>query len=47
VLLITADVALDGGDAWPNVDRCLITPFPLRDLLAAVSTLLPSTARVR
>jgi len=47
VLLITADVALDGGDAWPNVDRCLIKPFPLRDLVAAVSTLLPSIARVR
>src|SRR5215213_3595030 len=47
VLLITADVALDGGDAWPNIDRCLIKPFPLRDLVAAVSTLLPSNERVR
>ena len=47
VILITADVALDGGDAWPNIDRCLIKPFPLRDLVAAVSSLLPSNARVR
>jgi two-component system response regulator (stage 0 sporulation protein F) len=47
VLMITADVELDGGDAWPNVDRCLIKPFPLRDLVAAVSTLLPSNERVR
>lgn len=47
VLLITADVALDGGDAWPNIDRCLIKPFPLRDLVASVSTLLPSNERVR
>src|SRR5258706_6869159 len=47
VLLITADVAMDGSEGWPNVDRCLIKPFPLRDLVAAVSTLLPSNARVR
>jgi DNA-binding response OmpR family regulator len=47
VLLITADVALDGGGAWPNVDCCLIKPFPLRELVAAVSTLLPRNPRVR
>jgi DNA-binding response OmpR family regulator len=47
VLMITADVELDAEASWANVDRCLIKPFPIRDLLAAVSTLLPSTAPVR
>jgi two-component system chemotaxis response regulator CheY len=47
VLLITADVELDGQAGWANVDRCLIKPFPIHDLVAAVSSLLPSTARVR
>jgi DNA-binding NtrC family response regulator len=47
VVLITADIAMDGIDVWPNVDRCLIKPFPLRDLLIAVSTLLSSNERAR
>ena len=47
VLLITADVAMDGSAGWPDVDRCLIKPFPLHDLVTAVSTLLPSNARER
>ena len=47
VLLITADVAIAEGVEWPDVDRYLIKPFPLRELVAAVSTLLPSNARVR
>jgi len=47
VLLITAAVELDAQAGWANVDRCLIKPFPLHDLVAAVSTLLPSNARVR
>jgi CheY-like chemotaxis protein len=46
VLLITADVELDAQAGWASVDRCLIKPFPLRDLVAAVSTLLPSNERV-
>ncbi len=44
--MITADVELDAEAGWVNVDRCLIKPFPMRDLVAAVSTLLPSTAPV-
>jgi DNA-binding response OmpR family regulator len=36
VMLITADV-----------DRFLIKPFPMRDLVAAVSALLPSNAAAR
>src|SRR5215213_9737832 len=47
VLLITADVELDAQAGWANVDRYLIKPFPLRELVAAVSTLLPSNERVR
>lgn len=47
VLLITADVEVDGGGAWPNVDHCLIKPFPLRDLLVAVSTLLSINTQAR
>ena len=47
VLMITADVELDAEAGWVNVDRCLIKPFPLRELVAAVSTLLPSNERVR
>ncbi len=44
VLMITADVELDAEAGWASVDRCLIKPFPIRDLVAAVSTLLPSKA---
>jgi CheY-like chemotaxis protein len=40
VLMITADVALDGQQAWVDVDRCLIKPFPLRELIATVGALL-------
>jgi CheY-like chemotaxis protein len=47
VLMITADVELDAEAGWADVDHCLSEPFPIRDLLAAVSTLLPSTAPVR
>ena len=47
VLMITADVELDAEAGWASVDRCLIKPFPLHDLLAAVSTLLPSNAVAR
>jgi CheY-like chemotaxis protein len=47
VMLITADVELDTEVGWASVDRCLIKPFPMRDLLAAVSTLLPSNAMAR
>lgn len=47
VLMIAADVELDAEAGWTKVDHCLIKPFPIRDLLAAVSSLLPSTAPVR
>ena len=47
VLMITADVELDAEAGWGSVDRCLIKPFTIRDLVAAVSILLPSTAPVR
>jgi DNA-binding response OmpR family regulator len=47
VLMITADVELDAEAGWASVDRCLIEPFPMRDLVAAVSTLLPSSAVAR
>ena len=45
IVMITADIAMDDTGMWPNVDRCLIKPFPLRDLLVAVSTLLSSNER--
>jgi hypothetical protein len=45
--MITADVELDAEAGWGSVDRCLIKPFTIRDLVAAVSILLPSTAPVR
>ena len=44
VLMSTADVELDAEAGWANVDRCLIKPFPMRDLVAAISTLLPSVS---
>jgi DNA-binding response OmpR family regulator len=47
VLMITADVELDAEAGWASVDHCLIKPFPMRDLVAAVSTMLPSRALVR
>jgi len=47
VLMITADVELDAEAGWTNVDHCLIKPFPMRDLIAAVSTLLPGNAVAR
>jgi len=47
VLMITADVELDAEAGWTDVDHCLIKPFPMRDLVAAVSTLLPSDAVAR
>jgi CheY-like chemotaxis protein len=47
VLMITADVELDAEAGWVDVDHCLIKPFLIRDLIAAVSTLLPSTVPVR
>jgi CheY-like chemotaxis protein len=47
VMLITADVEIDAEAGRASVDHCLIKPFPIRDLLAAVSTLLGSNERVR
>lgn len=47
IVIITADIAIDGIDQWPNVDIYLIKPFPLHELLAAVERLLPNVARVR
>ena len=47
VLMITADVELDAEAGWASVDRCLIKPFPIRDLVAAVSTLLPGSTVAR
>jgi two-component system, response regulator, stage 0 sporulation protein F len=47
VVMITADIAMDGRDVWPNVERCLIKPFPLRDLVAVVGALLPIDERAR
>lgn len=47
VLMITADVELDAEAGWADVDHCLMKPFPMRDLVAAVSTLLPSNAVAR
>ena len=44
VLMLTADVELDAEAGWASVDHCLIKPFPMRDLVAAVSILLPSKA---
>jgi CheY-like chemotaxis protein len=47
VMMIIADVELDAEAGWASVDRCLSKPFPMRDLVTAVSTLLPSNQRVR
>ncbi|HEU5103724.1 MAG TPA: response regulator [Roseiflexaceae bacterium] len=47
VLMITADVGVDGSEEWLDVDRCLIKPFPLHELVSAVRTLLPSNERAR
>jgi DNA-binding response OmpR family regulator len=47
IVLITADIAMDDRVMLPHVDHCLIKPFPLRDLLAAVNTLLSSNERAR
>src|SRR3954464_11646254 len=47
VVLITADIAMEDTAMGPSVDRCLIKPFRLRDLLAAVSTLLSSNEWAR
>ena len=47
VMMITADVELDAEAGWADVDHCLIKPFPIRDLVAAVSTLLPGDAAAR
>jgi DNA-binding NtrC family response regulator len=45
VLLITADITLDGVEAWPDVDACLIKPFQMRDLVAMVRDLLAPAVR--
>ena len=45
VLLITADITLAGGEAWPDVDAFLIKPFPIRDLVAMVRDLLAAALR--
>jgi DNA-binding NtrC family response regulator len=47
VMMISADIALDGNAQWPNVDCYLIKPFPLRQLAAAVGALLPGSERAR
>jgi DNA-binding NtrC family response regulator len=47
VLRITAGVELDAEAGWEHVDHCLITPFPMRDLVAVVRTVLPGTTSVR
>jgi CheY-like chemotaxis protein len=47
VMMITADIELDSEADWADVEHCLIKPFPLRDLVTAVSSLLPSNERVR
>ena len=47
VMIITADIEIDGYAEWPDVDCWLIKPFPLHELLAAVTTLLPSQERAR
>lgn len=41
VPMITADVEFDAQAALASVDRRMIKPFSMRDLVAAVSTLLP------
>jgi DNA-binding response OmpR family regulator len=46
-VLMLAAVELDAEAGWASVDQYLIKPFPIRDLVAAVSALLPSTAVVR
>jgi len=47
IVMITADIAMDDLGMGSSVDSCLINPFPLGDLLVAVSTLLSSNERVR
>ena len=47
VVIITADIAVEGIDQWPNVDVYLLKPFPLHDLLTVVDTLLPNMTRTR
>jgi CheY-like chemotaxis protein len=47
VVMISADIALDADADWPGVDCYLVKPFPLRELIAAVGTLLPAKARAR
>jgi CheY-like chemotaxis protein len=47
IVIITADIAIEGIEQWPGVDVYLIKPFPLHDLLTAVETLLPNVARTR
>lgn len=47
VLMITADIAIDASAEWPDVDRCLLKPFPLRELVAAVISLLPLKEQAR
>jgi DNA-binding response OmpR family regulator len=44
--MITGDVELDAEAGWASVDQSLIKPFPMRSLVAAVSTLLPRNAPV-
>lgn len=47
VLMITADIELDTEAVSADVDRCLIKPFPMRNLVTAVNALLPSDPPVR
>src|SRR5205085_4163653 len=47
VVIITADIAINDTSQWLDVDICLIKPFPLRDLVTVVGTLLPHDTRER
>jgi hypothetical protein len=40
VVLITADIDIEGMQLGADVDVCLIKPFPLRDLATVVRDLL-------
>lgn len=47
VVIITADIAIEGIEQWPDVDLYLLKPFPLHELLTVIETLLPDVARTR
>jgi two-component system, response regulator, stage 0 sporulation protein F len=41
IVLITADIDVENMSLGPDVDVCLIKPFPLRDLATVVRDMLP------